>query len=68
MAEKQKPDPRIVRQAARAIKRPLTASLQFIKSASARILDDQKNDPERHMWRVVGRSAKPRGSLRRRMR
>lgn len=56
MAEKQKPDPKNVREAAKNIKKPQTATLRYIKSVSARMLDDQKNDPEPH-----GRRPSPRG-------
>jgi hypothetical protein len=48
MAEKEKPLPGIVRVAARVIKKPETATKQDIKSMAARILDDQKNDPQQH--------------------
>jgi hypothetical protein len=48
MAEKQKPQPKIVTVAAKAIKHPETVTLAEIKSMGARILDDQKNDPQPH--------------------
>ena len=52
MAEKQKPDPYIVKVAARVIKNPDTATLLEIRKMAARILDDQKNDPEPN-WRAA---------------
>jgi hypothetical protein len=48
MAEKQKPIPAIVKKAATLIKHPETATKADVKSMAARILDDQKNDPEPH--------------------
>lgn len=48
MAEKQKPIPKIVKIAAKAIKDPAAATKTEIKSMAARILDDQKNDPRPH--------------------
>jgi hypothetical protein len=48
MAERQKPQPKIVEVAAKAVKRPETVTLREIKSMGARILDDQKNDPVKH--------------------
>jgi hypothetical protein len=48
MAEKQKPNPRIVTVAAKAMKHPETVTQKEIKRMAARILDDQKNDPEQH--------------------
>ncbi len=48
MAEKEKPMPAIVKKAAILIKHPETATKNDIKSMAARILDDQKNDPEPH--------------------
>jgi hypothetical protein len=48
MAEKQKPNPRIVTVAAKAMKHPEIVTKQEIKRMAARILDDQKNDPEPH--------------------
>jgi hypothetical protein len=56
MAEKQKPNPKIVRKAARALKNPKSSA--FVKSASARILDDQKNDPDPHKPKPRGAAAK----------
>jgi hypothetical protein len=61
MAEKEKPIPRIVKTASRAMKHPETVSLRDIKSMGARIMDDQKNDPEPHVFRYLGRKANPRG-------
>lgn len=55
MAEKQKPIPKIVKIAAKAIKDPSAATKAEIKSMAARILDDQKNDPQPH--RPVRKSA-----------
>ena len=62
MAEKQKPDPIVVRTAARDLpkKGPNTVFGRFIKSMEGRILADEKNDPERHHSRV-GRRQNPRG-------
>jgi len=60
MAEKEKPIPRIVKTASRAMKHPETVSLRDIKSMGARIMDDQRNDPQPH--RPVGRKANPRGT------
>ena len=48
MPEKQKPQPSIVKVAAKVIKKPETATKQEIKRIAARILDDQKNDPKSH--------------------
>jgi hypothetical protein len=48
MAEKQKPYRRIVTVAAQAMNNPQTVSQKDIKRMAARILDDQKNDPEPH--------------------
>jgi|GEM_PF-5272033 len=48
MAEKHKPARKVVKAAAKAMKRPKTMTLKTIKSISARILDDQKNDPLPH--------------------
>lgn len=48
MAEKQKPQPRIVTVAAKALKHPETVSKPDIKRMAARILDDQRNDPKPH--------------------
>jgi hypothetical protein len=48
MAEKQKPIPKIVKVAAKAMHHPEKVTLPEIKSMGARILDDQKNDPEPH--------------------
>lgn len=62
MAEKQKPELRIVKVAARALKHPETVTKRDIESMAGRILDDQKNDPERHHAR--GRRPTPRGRSR----
>ena len=43
MAEKQKPQKRVVRKAAKGMKSPRTSKIQ--KSEDARIMDDQRNDP-----------------------
>jgi hypothetical protein len=48
MAEKQKPAPKVVKAAAKGIKKPKTVTKKNVKSMSARILDDQKNDPLPH--------------------
>jgi hypothetical protein len=48
MAEKQKPTPAIVKKAAHLMKHPELATKADIKSMAARIMDDQKNDPEPH--------------------
>jgi hypothetical protein len=48
MAEKQKPIPAIVKKAAHLIKKPEEATKADIRSMAARVLDDQKNDPEPH--------------------
>ncbi len=48
MAEKQKPTPTIVKKAAHFMKHPEDATKRDIKSMAARLLDDQKNDPEPH--------------------
>ncbi|MFM0236247.1 hypothetical protein [Paraburkholderia sediminicola] len=47
MAEKQKPAKKLASNAARAIKTG-SASKKTIKSMAARILADEKNDPEPH--------------------
>jgi hypothetical protein len=52
MAEKQKPYPRIVTVAAKAMKNPRTVTPRDIKRMAARILDDQKNDPVPHKKRA----------------
>jgi hypothetical protein len=46
--EKEKPLPGIVKKAAVLIKDPKRATARDIQSMAARILDDQKNDPEPH--------------------
>jgi hypothetical protein len=48
MPEKQKPIPKIVHIAAKAMNDPKSVSNADIKSMAARILDDQKNDPQPH--------------------
>lgn len=48
MAERQKPFPDIVQTAARVLKHPETATREDARRMAARILDDQKNDPEPH--------------------
>lgn len=55
MAEKQKPEPGLVRAAARGLKHPDTVSMRFIQGAMGRILDDQKNDPNPHRIVLRGR-------------
>jgi hypothetical protein len=44
MAEKQKPQKKVVKHAAKRLKNPKTSKIA--KSEHARILDDWKNDPE----------------------
>ncbi len=46
MPEKEKPRPTIVSVAARVIKHPETATQRDAQRMAARILDDQKNDPQ----------------------
>lgn len=46
MAEKQRPNPRIVTVAAKAMKHPEDVTRKEIKRMAARILDDQRNDPQ----------------------
>jgi len=48
MAEKQKPTPKIVKTAAKAMNDPGSVTKAEIKSMAARILDDQRNDPQPH--------------------
>lgn len=48
MPEKEKPIPAIVKKAAHLMKHPETATKTDIKSMAARILDDQRNDPQPH--------------------
>ena len=48
MAEKQKPKSDIVHKAAQFLTHPEKATPADIKSMAARILDDQRNDPETH--------------------
>jgi hypothetical protein len=59
MPEKQKPMPAIVKVASRVLKHPETATLRDAQKMAARIMDDQKNDPQPH--KPVGRRANPRG-------
>lgn len=49
MPEKQKPQPAIVKRAAVLIKNPAQATNSDVKKMAARILDDQKNDPQPHV-------------------
>ncbi|MGO9602522.1 MAG: hypothetical protein ACLQAT_03800 [Candidatus Binataceae bacterium] len=58
MAEKQKPFPDVVKVAARILKHPETATRQDAQRMAARIMDDEKNDPEPH--KQVGRKLNPR--------
>ncbi len=51
MSEKQKPDPEIVHIAARILQNPRTATIEDAQRLAARILDDQRNDPQRHRRR-----------------
>lgn len=48
MTEKQKPIPHIVKVASKAMKHPETVTKAEIKSMAARIMDDQRNDPQPH--------------------
>jgi hypothetical protein len=48
MAEKQKPKVDIVHKAAHFMKHPEDATHADIKSMAARLLDDQRNDPQAH--------------------
>jgi hypothetical protein len=48
VAEKQKPIPAIVKKAAHFMKHPEDATKRDVKSMAARLLDDQKNDPQPH--------------------
>jgi hypothetical protein len=54
MAEKQKPKADIVHKAAQFLTHPEKATPADIKSMAARILDDQKNDPEAHKAKGKG--------------
>jgi hypothetical protein len=68
MAEKQKPDPKLVRQVAKDLprKKPNTVFGRFLGSMEGRILADEKNDPEPHrpVFRYLGRKQSPRGGRR----
>ena len=46
--EKQKPQPDIVKVASKAMKHPETVTQAEVRRMGARILDDQKNDPDPH--------------------
>ncbi len=48
MPERQKPQPDIVHVAARVLQNPRTATIEDAQRMAARILDDQRNDPEPH--------------------
>ena len=48
MAEKEKPQARIVTVAARALSHPMSATPIDIKDLAGRILADQRNDPFPH--------------------
>ena len=48
MAEKQKPIPSVVHRAAQILQNPKTATKDDARRMAARILDDQKNDPQKH--------------------
>jgi hypothetical protein len=48
MAEKQKPTPKLARDAGRALQDPKTATPAIIRSLAARVLDSEKNDPQPH--------------------
>jgi len=48
MAEKQKPIPAIVKKASHFMKHPEDATKADVKSMAARLMDDQKNDPQAH--------------------
>jgi hypothetical protein len=56
MAERQRPQPRIVTVAAKAMNNPKTVTQKDIKRMAARILDDQRNDPNPHkrQGRLIG--------------
>lgn len=48
MSEKQKPVPYIVHRAAQILQNPRSATINDAVHMAARILDDQRNDPEPH--------------------
>lgn len=48
MSEKQKPYPDIVHIAARILQNPRTPTVEHAQRMAARILDDQRNDPQPH--------------------
>jgi hypothetical protein len=48
MARKQKPEPDLVKKAARALSDPKRASLKTIRRLAAVILDDQEFNPQIH--------------------
>src|SRR6185312_4236002 len=48
MPEYQKPQPDIIKGAARAMKHPETVTVREAQRMAARLMDDQKNDPEPH--------------------
>ena len=55
MARHQKPEPDLVKKAARALTDPKQASLKTIKRMAAVILDDQEFDPQPHRQNKTGR-------------
>lgn len=55
MTERQKPFPDIVQVAARILQNPRTATQEDARRMAARILDDQRNDPEPHKPAPRGR-------------
>ena len=48
MAERQKPIPSIVKRAAEILRNPKVATRRDAQRMAGRILDDQKNDPQKH--------------------
>ena len=55
MAERQKPTPSVVHRAAQILKDPKTATREDARRMAGRILDDQKNDPQKHKPTPRGR-------------
>jgi hypothetical protein len=48
MAEKQRPIPAVVKRAAKILRDPSIATPRDAQRMAGRILDDQKNDPQKH--------------------
>ena len=48
MPEYQKPQPDLIKVAARVMKHPETVTILEAQRMAARLMDDQKNDPEPH--------------------